>query len=1182
MNARAWKTAAQALLVAVAYFITGWLGLMRPALGSHITLIWLPTGISVAVLLRYGAGCWPGITLGALSVNLAYVAGLPASLAIAVGNTLGPLLAVWTLRRIGFRQAFDRQRDILLLGLAAVLGMLVSASGGVTALWLAGELPGDRFTAWLAWWAGDTMGVILGAPLVLAFSRAEVRTILLRRAEFAVWLCVTGVVTWCVFAQNRGAGGEPWSLAFISLPFVAWAALRYGPAGTSVAVMVLSVGAAYGTVTGRGPLFRAHPIEGSAVLWLFMASSALLGWLVTAMQSARVQATGIQRLLEQALSDVSLGVLLAGLDRRITYANQGFTRLTGYGEAELIGKSCAILQGPDTDRAMAEKISASLRGDGFFDGEILNCRKDGTTFWNALLVSPVHDGRGVKTGFLGIQRDVSKRKQAEIALQQSEERLRQIIEIVPECVKLLSPDGKVIEMNPAGLALVGARSADEIRGRAMVDFIVPEDRERFFVMHRRVLNGESVRGEFSMRGLGGAHRWVETHAVPYRDARREIIGVLSITRDITERRSADAMLRASEDLFRRLIDCAPEAVALLDAASGLFVQVNPEAERIFKLPAAELCRSGPIPLSPPTQPDGRPSAEKATEFLSRAIAGETPVFEWIHRDAEGRDFPCEVRLLRLDVGGRTVVRGSITDITERKRAEAAVRESEGRYRRIVETTEEGVMTIDPQEKITFVNPKMARMLGFASEEMIGKGLFDFMDEEARAEAAEHVKRRKQGVTGQFDFSFRRKDGSEVWTLISANPIFDENGAYAGSLAMVTDVTGRKRAEIEREQLERKIQETQKLESLGVLAGGIAHDFNNLLTSVLGNASMAAMDVPPGSPVQICIEQITEAALRAADLCKQMLAYSGRGRFVVQTLDLGQLVEQTTQMLQISISKKAVLRFRLEKNLPPVEVDATQIRQVIMNLVINASEAIGDRSGVISLSTGLTRVDRSYLAGTLMDPDLPEGEYVFLEVSDTGCGMSPDTQAKIFDPFFTTKFTGRGLGLAAVIGIVRGHKGAMKVYSEVGRGTTFKLLFPAARDATEASPAVPAAAHAWQGKGTVLVADDEETMRSTVARMLRVFGIEPVLASDGREAVQIFRDDPSRFSIVLLDLTMPHMDGEQAFAELRRVRPDVRVVLMSGFNAQEAMVRFTGKGLASFLQKPFTLGELRTVLQEVLG
>jgi CheY-like chemotaxis protein len=313
----------------------------------------------------------------------------------------------------------------------------------------------------------------------------------------------------------------------------------------------------------------------------------------------------------------------------------------------------------------------------------------------------------------------------------------------------------------------------------------------------------------------------------------------------------------------------------------------------------------------------------------------------------------------------------------------------------------------------------------------------------------------------------------------------------------------------------------------------------------------------------------------------MLAYSGKGHFVVTQLDLSDLVEATTQMIQISISKKSVLRLQLAPQLPAIEADATQLRQVIMNLVINASEAIGEKSGVISISTGVTRVDQVYLASTVTPTELPEGDYVFLEVSDSGCGMTPDTQASIFDPFFTTKFTGRGLGLAAVLGIMRGHRGALKVYSEVDRGTTFKLLFPAVSGLSDPAPAEPASGAKQLGGGTVLVVDDEETVRTTVARMLRPMGFDAVLAADGREALEIFLAAPDRFALVLLDLTMPHLDGEQTFTEFRRVCPGVQVILMSGFSQQEALVRFTGKGLASFLQKPFTFEELGKVLQAAL-
>lgn len=429
-----------------------------------------------------------------------------------------------------------------------------------------------------------------------------------------------------------------------------------------------------------------------------------------------------------------------------------------------------------------------------------------------------------------------------------------------------------------------------------------------------------------------------------------------------------------------------------------------------------------------------------------------------------------------------------------------------------------------------------------------------------------------------EYRVKFADGTVRWLLGSAQPVPAANDAMVWH-GFITDITERKAADASHALFERKIQETQKLESLGVLAGGIAHDFNNILTAILGNASLAALELPAGAPVQTYLESIQLGSLRAAELCKQMLAYSGKGRFVVQKISVNVLVEETTHLLQLSITKQAVLRFNLQSALPLIEVDATQIRQVIMNLVINASEAIGAKSGVISISTGLTRVDRAYLGGTILAPELPPGTYVFIEVSDNGCGMSAETQAKIFDPFFTTKFTGRGLGLAAVLGIVRGHRGALKVYSEVGRGTTFKLLFPCAEGSAETNAIEHVDPVLWQGHGTALVVDDEETVRSMAALMLRKLGFNVALAADGREAVEIFSANPKTFTLVLMDLTMPHLDGKAAFASLRRVRGDVRVVLMSGFNEQEAVSQFTEKGLAGFLQKPFLFEALTATVRQ---
>ncbi|MCX7044282.1 MAG: GAF domain-containing protein [Candidatus Sumerlaeota bacterium] len=412
--------------------------------------------------------------------------------------------------------------------------------------------------------------------------------------------------------------------------------------------------------------------------------------------------------------------------------------------------------------------------------------------------------------------------------------------------------------------------------------------------------------------------------------------------------------------------------------------------------------------------------------------------------------------------------------------------------------------------------------------------------------------------------------------------YDDQDAQQLQLLMegVWRLIERKQAEEERRTLETRMRQAQKLESLGVLAGGIAHDFNNLLMVVLGNADLALTYLPAESPARFSIQEIETASRRAADICKQMLSYSGKGQFVLEPLNLSRLVREMVHMLEISISKKAALRCQFADNLPAVEADATQIQQVVMNLIINASEAIGDKEGVITVSTGTMECSREYLHEDFLGETPKAGPYVFIEVADTGCGMDAQTQSKIFDPFFTTKFTGRGLGLAAVLGIIRGHKGAIKIGSEPGRGAAFKALFPASSKAALSTEA-PGSPKPWSGNGVILVVDDEEGVRKLTKRMIERSGFTVLTASDGREAMEIFSQRSAEIACVLLDLTMPRMDGEETLAALRRIRDDVRVILSSGYNEQEIAQRFAGKGLSGFIQKPYLMASLNAKLQEAL-
>jgi PAS domain S-box-containing protein len=547
-----------------------------------------------------------------------------------------------------------------------------------------------------------------------------------------------------------------------------------------------------------------------------------------------------------------------------------------------------------------------------------------------------------------------------------------------------------------------------------------------------------------------------------------------------------------------------------------------------------------------------------------------------------------------DETGRIVgLVGIARDITEARRARRELAETRQRLADHVENSPLAIIEWGPDLRVQRWAGQAAAMFEWTASEVLGLHFTEFqlVHAEDRARFDEVCQRLVEGREHRSVSQSRHitKSGRTLHCTWQNSVLYDSAGRVVSILSLVQDITERvlaeeatRRADAERQMLERKLQESQKLESLGVLAGGIAHDFNNLLTGVLGNASLARAMLAADTEIAVHLEEIETAATRAADLCKQMLAYSGKGRFVVKRLDVNALVEETAQLLRISISKKAVLQFELAPELPAVVGDATQMRQVIMNLVINASEAIGEASGFITLRTGLVRADATWLQEALPAPEAVPGDYVFFEVTDTGRGMSPDVQAKIFEPFFTTKFTGRGLGLAAVLGIVRGHKGALKVTSHEGRGTTFCVLLPCTGGLADVANEALLPRSEWRGTGTVLIVDDEETVRASTARMLEHVGYRTMFAEDGRDGVEKFRASAEAISLVLLDLTMPHMDGSEAYREITALKPDARVLLMSGYTEQDAIARFTGDGIAGFLQKPFTLRALREQLQAVDG
>ena len=401
------------------------------------------------------------------------------------------------------------------------------------------------------------------------------------------------------------------------------------------------------------------------------------------------------------------------------------------------------------------------------------------------------------------------------------------------------------------------------------------------------------------------------------------------------------------------------------------------------------------------------------------------------------------------------------------------------------------------------------------------------------------------------------------------------------LMLGVDLTDRAQAEHERHELERKLLDMQKLESLGVLAGGIAHDFNNLLTAILGNAQLAKMQLGATAPVAPHLIEIERTAMQAADLCKQMLAYSGQGKIEVRMLDLNRIIHDMSQLLRISVDKRVQLSFNLSHSLPLVRGDVSQIRQVFMNLIINASESIHEGEGSIWVSTGVVHGAKHIFRGTTVTGQPEERDYVFVEIADTGCGMDEETKTRIFDPFFTTKFTGRGLGLAAVLGIVRSHGGTLELDTRQGEGTTFTLLFPRAdaRGTTD-RPEEPVVFPHWSGEGLVLVVDDEESVRTLTTRMLESFDFHVITACDGRDAVNKFETHAEAITAVIMDVTMPVMDGLQAMEKIRNLRSDVPILFMSGYMREGELRNLDAA--TDFLQKPFKLEDLQEKLRDLLA
>jgi len=645
-------------------------------------------------------------------------------------------------------------------------------------------------------------------------------------------------------------------------------------------------------------------------------------------------------------------------------------------------------------------------------------------------------------------------------------------------------------------------------------------------------------------------------------------------------------IRKNESLYRLLAENISDIIWIRNLATGRFTYVSPSVKRVRGLSVEEaLAENLNEVVTPESFKMVQVRIQRRIELIDEGIDGPyVDVLEQYRRD--GTTFWTEVRTKyrRNPETNDIEVFGVTRDISERRLAEGELL----KLRKAINASSESIFMTDDQGIITFVNPAFTKLYGYDQEELVGKETprvlkSGSMDEEDYRKFWNTILSKS---VAQDQITNKTKDGRLLSIESSVNPILDDTGTIVGFLAIQRDITERKLVEERRIELERQLLHTQRLESLGVLAGGIAHDFNNLLVAILGHASLVKSRLTPPDKNISNLERLERSAERASELVRQMLAYSGRGRFQITHLSVNDLIRENAELLRTGIPRSISLTTDLSREDLFVDADRGQMQQIVMNLITNAAEAIGEKGGTITLSTGLVMCSEEDLLKSRVPEKPAPGRFLFIQSKDTGCGMDTETQARMFDPFFTTKFTGRGLGLSAAQGIVKSHRGAIFVNSSPGEGTTIRVLFPVEGDAASAdgqseSVSVPAAESVrfW---GTILVVDDEEFVLELAREIVEELGFRSLGARDGVEAVELYERHAGEISCVLLDLTMPRKDGVETFKDLQRLSPGLKVILSSGFSEQEVAGKFRESGLSGFVQKPYRFDDLKGKLTQVFS
>jgi two-component system, cell cycle sensor histidine kinase and response regulator CckA len=879
------------------------------------------------------------------------------------------------------------------------------------------------------------------------------------------------------------------------------------------------------------------------------------------------------------LESIQEGYFETDLDGTYTFVNDANARFLGYTKDELVGMNHRQHSDQETIEELGTRYTDLYQTGKPIEGlEVQSIRKNGSKAIYETSVSLIRNSEGKPIGFRGVSRDITERKRAEEALRQSEEKYRNILERIEEGYYEEDLAGNFTFFNDSVSRIYGYPRG-ELLGLNYKRYMDKETARKLFQIFNEIFRtGNPCSAyDYELIRKDGTKRYIEASASLIKDSSNKPAGFRGIVRDVTERKRTEEALRESENKFRSLVENSIVGVYLVQ--DGLFKYVNPRGAEIHGYKLEEMIdKMGPKQL---TFPEDWPIVE---ENIGKKIRGEEEFTHYEFRIVTKSQETRNVELFSSPTiyQGRPAVLGTMLDITERKRAEEALRSSEERYRSILESIQDGYFEDDLAGNFTFVNDVISRHLGYTKDELIGMNYRQYASEETSKELYQHFSELYR--TGQpikpFAVEYIRRDRTKMISEISVSLIRDLEGKQIGFRGISRDVTERKQAEEEKLSLQEQLRQAQKMEAIGQLAGGVAHDFNNLLTVIKGYSQLSLLDLKEDSPLWGNIQEIEKASQRATDLTRQLLAFSRRQILDLKVLDLNVLLKDLEKMLRRIIGEDIALVTLLSEGLGKVKVDPGQIEQVIFNLAVNARDAMPS-GGKLSIETANAELDEEYARSHV---NVAPGRYVRLSVSDTGVGMTQEVKDRVFEPFFTTKEKGKGtgLGLSMVYGIVKQSGGNIWLYSEPGRGTTFRVYFPRTEEEADGLHKEEVTDVFPRGSETILLVEDDELVRDLATRLLEQQGYRVLKATNGQEALRVAREHVGEtIHLLLSDIVMPQMGGKELSDWLKISRPNVKVLYTSGY-ADNAIVH---QGVLDpgthFLQKPFSLKTLSHKVREVL-